>query len=72
MIVKLKMATTKSKHFQLYLLTLTNPTPSLRTDTCGGTDSTRTRKASGKFSNDKVFSHVLHLTSKMKNWLASC
>lgn len=29
MIVKLKMATTKSKHLQLYLLTLTNPTPSL-------------------------------------------
>lgn len=44
MIVKLKMATTKSKHLQLYLLTLTNPTPSLRTDTCGGTDSTGTRK----------------------------
>lgn len=45
MIVKLKMATTKSKHLQLYLLTLNNPTSCLRTDTCGGTDSNITRKA---------------------------
>lgn len=54
MIVKLKMATTKSKHLQLYLLTLTNPTPSLHQSQKGNQGNAPMTKSFHMFSTSQV------------------